>query len=96
MGPTMKLIEAIRDLDILDEEGTIHASQPWAENSEAIVAHEPESGGLPDEAEQLGLIYFLDVFIARDFVESWMASLDAQPTLQQKCARLIEYAITDA
>ena len=74
MGPTMKLIEAIRDLDILDEEGTIHASQPWAENSEAIVAHEPESGGLPDEAEQLGLIYFLDVFIARDFVESWMAS----------------------
>jgi hypothetical protein len=96
MGPAMKLIEAIRDLNILDEEGTIYASQPWTEDSEAIVAHEPESGGLPDEAEQLGLIYFLEVFIARDFVESWMASLDAQPTLQQKCARLIQYAATDA
>ena len=96
MGPTMKLIEAIRDLNSLDEEGTIYASQPWGENSEAIVAHQPELGGLPPEAERLGLSYFLEVFIARDFVESWLANLDAQPTLQKMCARLIKYAATDA
>jgi hypothetical protein len=92
----MKLIEAIRDLCVLDEEGTIYASQPWTGDSEAIVAHEPKSGGLPDEAQQLGLIYFLEVFIARDVVESWIASLDAQPTLRQKCKRLIQRAATDA
>ncbi len=92
----MKLIEAIRDLDSLDEEGTIYASPPWAEKSEAIVAHQPETSGLPIEAERLGLTYFLEVFIARDFVESWMANLDAQPTLKEKCARLIQYAATDA
>jgi hypothetical protein len=92
----MKLIEAIRNLDALDEESTIYASEPWTENSEAIVARESESGGLPNDAEKLGLKYFLEVFIARDFLEGWMSNLDAQPTLQQKCARLIKYAVTDA
>jgi hypothetical protein len=96
MGPTMKLIEAIRDLNALDEESTIYASQPWSENSEAIVAREQELGGLPTEAERLGLSYFLEVFVARDFVEDWTASLDPQPTLQQTCARLIKYAVNDA
>jgi hypothetical protein len=96
MGPMMKLIEVVRDLDALDVESTIYASQPWAENSEALVAHEPESGGLPAEAERLGLRYFLEVFIARDFVEGWVANLDAPPTPHQTCARLIKYAATDA
>jgi len=36
------------------------------------------------------------VFIARDVMEGWMATLDAQPTLHQKCARLIKYATIDA
>ena len=47
-------------------------------------------------AERLNLKYFLEVFIARDFIESWTANCDTQPTLQQKCARLIEYAANDA
>lgn len=96
MGAMMKLIEAIRDLDSLDEESTIYAAEPWTENSEAIVAREPEVRGLLSEAERLGLKYFLEVFIASEVLEGWMSNLDAQPTLQQKCARLIKYAITDA
>jgi hypothetical protein len=96
MGPTMKLIEAIRNLNACDRDDTIYASEPWAENSDAIVAREPESGGLPAEAERLGLSYFLEVFIARDFIEDWAAGLGTQPTLQQKCARLIQYAANDA
>jgi hypothetical protein len=96
MGSVMKLIEAIRDLNTLDEGGTIYAAQPWAENSEAVVARQPESGCLPAEAKRAGLIYFLEVFIARDFLQGWMANLEMQPTLEQKCARLIEYAATDA
>lgn len=92
----MKLIEVIQNLDSLDGESTIYAAEPWTENSEAIVAREPESGGLPTEAEKLGLKYFLEVFIARDFLEGWMSNLDAQPTLQEKCARLIKYSMTDA
>jgi hypothetical protein len=90
----MKLVEAIRDLDSLDAEATIYGSRPWSENSEAAVAREPQFGGIlmlpPD------MSYFLEVFIARDFLSDWAANLDVQPTLQQKCARVIQYAVTDA
>jgi len=92
----MKLLDAIRDLDPLDRESTIYAAKPWTESSEAIVAREPESGGTPNEAERFGLKYFIEVFVARDFLEGWLGNLDAPPTLQQKCARLIKYAATDA
>jgi hypothetical protein len=96
MGATMTLIEVIRNLESFDNEGIICARKPWAENSEAIVVVEPEARRLPAEAEKLGLAYFLDVFVARDFLQDWTVNLDAEPTLAQKCARLIKYAVTDA
>jgi hypothetical protein len=40
--------------------------------------------------------YFLEVFIAREFLEDWRTNLEAEPTLEQKCARLIKYATDDA
>jgi hypothetical protein len=92
----MTLLEAIRALHSLDEESTIYASEPWTEKSKAVVAAEPESGGLPAEAQERGMKYFLEVFVARQFLEGWLGSLDAEPTFQEKCARLIQYAITDA
>ena len=92
----MTLIEIIRDLESFGSEGIICAAKPWTENSKAIVAVEPGARRLPAEAANLGMEYFLDVFVAREFLEGWMANLDAQPTLQEKCARLIQYAINDA
>lgn len=96
MGAKMTLIEIIRDLDSFDSEGIICAKKPWSENSEALVVVEPQAQRLPAEAEKLGMDYFLDVFVAREFLEDWSANLNAEPTLQQQCARLVQYAITDA
>lgn len=96
MGTTMTLIKVVQKLDELDQESTIYASKPWTENSRVIVLREPESGELPSEAKQLALTYFLEVFIARDFLEEWASSLDIEPTPQKKCARLIQYATSDA
>ncbi len=92
----MTLFEAIRDLDSLPEENTIYAAEPWTADSQAIIAYRPDNVRIPVEAQALGLQYFLEVFIARDFLEDWMGSLDAESTLQQKCERLIQYAINDA
>ncbi|MFI5015132.1 MAG: hypothetical protein ACHQAY_22585 [Hyphomicrobiales bacterium] len=92
----MKLIEAVRDLASLNEASTIYASEPWTPSSDVVVAPEPKSGGLPEQAARLDLKYFLEVFIARDFLEGWAANLGKEPTLQEKCARIIAYAITDA
>jgi len=92
----MKLIDVIRQISALDESSTIYAAEPWNPSSEAIVAPEPETGGLPVEAQSLGLKYFLEVFIARDFLEGWLENENSEPTDIQKCKRLIEYAINDA
>jgi hypothetical protein len=92
----MKLIEAISKLASLDEADTSYASEPWAPDSEVVLAEQPESGGLPDEAKRHGLKYFLEVFIAREVLEGWLTNLDNEPTLEDTCARIIEYAINDA
>jgi hypothetical protein len=47
MGKTMTLLEAVRDLDSLDEEGTIYAAEPWTADSRVVIAREPDIGGLP-------------------------------------------------
>ncbi|MES2996026.1 MAG: hypothetical protein V4733_04365 [Verrucomicrobiota bacterium] len=90
----MTLIEVIRDLENHHAEATIYATEPWSEKSRAVVAFEPEEGGVPVEAENLS--YFLEVFVARDFLEDWEPTLEFPPTLQERCARLIQYAINDA
>lgn len=90
----MKLIEVIRELEKQESEATIYAEKPWSEDSEAVVAFEPDAGGLPKEAENLS--YFLEVFVARDFLEDWMPVMESSPTVQEQCKRLVEYAINDA
>jgi hypothetical protein len=96
MGTMMTLIEVIRNLESFDNEGIICATKPWTENSKAIVVVEPQARRLPAEDAKLGMEYFLDVFIAREFLEDWTPNLDAPPSLQEECARLIQYALTDA
>ena len=57
--------------------------------TDAIVALEPERGGVPPEAAEVGMKYFLEVSIARDFVEDWIAALDEKPSSSAICKRLI-------
>ena len=92
----MKLIDAVRDLGTLDGEGTIYAVEPWTENSTVVIEKEPATGGIPTNAQKFDMKYFLEVFIARSFLEGWTASIDVEPSLAEKCERLIYYAIHDA
>ena len=90
----MTLLEAVQSLDSLDVDNTIYAAEPWTASSNALVAKEPEEGGLPVGVQEQGMKYFLEVFIAREVLEDWVT--DAVPTVAQRCDRLIQYAITDA
>jgi hypothetical protein len=87
----MKLSEIVQRLDALDDEATIIAAKPWTPSSRAQVIEPPESG-LVGEMERDGMVYFLEVAIAREFKEDW-------PSEQGEaafCERLIQYAINDA
>jgi hypothetical protein len=92
----MTLLETISTLDELEEADTIYLQEPWTEESIAVVAAEPDGGGLPPEAKALGLSYFIEVAIARDFIEDWLSSLPSPATMSERCARLIQYAVNDA
>jgi hypothetical protein len=104
MGQIVKLIKLVERLDELDEEEIIFAREPWTEDSDAMVVPDPDPDPdeepvpyqIPPEATAAGMVYFLEVFIAREVVEGWTASLDEKPTLAATCRRLIEYATNDA
>lgn len=96
MGEIMSLLQTIQELDSLNQESTIYASQPWTADSKVIVAMEPESGGIPEDAAELGLEYFLEVSVAQEVLEGWIANLGRVPGTVEKTARLIQYATNDA
>jgi hypothetical protein len=79
----------------LTEEGVICGAWPFTEKSEAIVVRRPESGRVA-EIEKPGFKYFLEVSVAREFREGWLSNVVKEPTIQEKCARLIHYANFDA
>jgi len=96
MGQVMTLADVLGSFESFEAEDTIYAAEPWSKGSKAVVAHEPKTGGVPQEVQAQGMKYFLEVFVARDFLEDWKRTLDKEPTRDEVCARLIHYAIHDA
>ena len=92
----MTLIDVIARLDSFDPAHTIYVRKPWMRGAFAAVASEPETGGLLDEAMRQGLDYFLGIDIALEFLEGWISNLQSPPSLEEKCDRIIQYAINDA
>ncbi len=78
------LLELIQELKALDKEGTIYATKPWTTKSKAIVLQELVSGEIPQEAKDLGLSYFIEVYIACDFIEEWEKSFPIAASAEKK------------
>jgi len=89
-------VAVIDNLESLDPDATIYVAEPWKVESLALVEFEPAAGGLPEAAVRENLKYFLEVFVARDFLADWQMSLSQQPTAEERCERLIHYAVNDA
>jgi hypothetical protein len=91
----MNIMEVVQNLYRLNQEHTIYAKEPWHAGSEAAVVMEPSDSLVPKPLGEKGFSYFLDVSIAGEFladlphVEPWL-------TLEQRCNRLISYAVNDA
>lgn len=91
----MNILDVIRDLDRFDPAHTIYAREPWGPEAEAMVVEEPEEGD-PEEPLRLGFKYFLEIYTAKEGLEGWEKNIKRVPTLDEKCARVIYYAIYDA
>jgi hypothetical protein len=90
------LIDVVRSLSTLDTELTIYAVKPCACESQAVIAREPDDGGLPREAEAQEASYFMEVLLASEFLGAWRASQSSPVSAHDECVRVIEHAIRDA
>ncbi|PWR22883.1 hypothetical protein [Zavarzinia aquatilis] len=89
----MNLREVLRFQRDWSEDETIYAVGPWSADADALLSSEPP--GTTDPIIQSGkpYAYFLEGFIARDFLDDLDAPDDVSETV---CERLIRYAIDDA
>ncbi|HJY78931.1 MAG TPA: hypothetical protein VKE95_19975 [Burkholderiales bacterium] len=86
----------IASLSTFDREDTIYAAEPWTADSEAMVVREPDAGGVPQAASEKGMTYFIEIFIAHDFLDGWQQNETRALSSEEQCAGLIHYAIYDA
>jgi hypothetical protein len=87
------LKEIIRELASSEDKATIYAREPWTEDSEAVVARgEAEC----TRALQQGLMDFMGIRTAMEFLEGWFQSVPERPSVTEQCTELIHYARFDA
>jgi hypothetical protein len=92
----MRLLDVVTNLSEYDEELTIYAKEPWTCDSEAVVAREPDTGGVPPDAAGMNASYFIEIFVAKEFLEGWRANIQRDVSAEEQCDRLIYYAVHDA
>jgi hypothetical protein len=86
------LLDVIQSLDNYDEGDTIFAGRPWTLRSNAVVRGEDRlKAAIRGEMD-----YFLEIAIAREFLQGWIRTQSEIPTAEQICARIIQYAERDA
>ena len=96
---TMSLAQVIERLDDYDDELTIWARASDGANltpeTEAVVAPELADGGV--WWKERGLLYVLEVDLAKDAIRVWRQDHDGvEPTAAQRWAAVIYYAVHDA
>lgn len=97
-GDGMRLIELLEQVgDWNDEITKIYVAKPWSCDALAVLVSPS-----PDTTEPLmrngqTYDYFMETFLARDFLDDFAASLDGgTATNEQRCQRLVHYAVNDA
>lgn len=93
------LSEVIENLNTLDDSLTIYAesNEDWTMFSHVILVAQPQDGGVPQEAIDLGMVYFLETSIAKEVLEDWMIGKKVNHlSLPKKCEILSYYAKYDS
>ena len=89
-----RLIDLIANIAQMDAEDVIFAKREWQPESDAKVFRLTEDCRVPEEAKELGYEYFLEVDVIRQVLEEFRDRVDAP--LEEKCRRVIHYALYDA
>jgi hypothetical protein len=92
----MKLPELIEKLNTIDEELIILQENKDDPNSDIILSTgDVVDNGVKDERGRK-YYYLIEVFLAKEFVQDWINSLNYLPSHSETAKRLYQYAINDA
>jgi hypothetical protein len=96
METPTSLKSLIDSIPSLDPEATIFAVEPWTHDTLATLIIEPPDVQLVETESRIGMKYFLEVTIAKELVQGWEKTLNGPPTSEERCDRVICYAVHDA
>jgi hypothetical protein len=92
----MKLVDLVNTINTVDEESIIFQEDRENFDSDIILSFAEEGDeGVKEEGEKK-YYYLIEVFLAKEFIDDWVASLNYKPTVNEIAKRLYEYAINDA
>ncbi|MBE9466638.1 hypothetical protein ACFP1I_18360 [Dyadobacter subterraneus] len=92
----MKLSELIENIQSVDEEAIIFLEDINNFDSDIILS-DPEVGdGGKKELSGRLYYYLIEIFLAKEFIDDWTASLTFKPTPKEIAIRLFNYATNDA
>ena len=92
----MKLIDLVNSIGSIDEEAIIFQEDRENFESDIILSFLEEGDEAVKFENGKKYYYLLEVFLAKEFIEDWVASLDYAPTTEQIAKRLHDYAVNDA
>ena len=93
----MRLLDAIREVANCPDDLIIYVLPPWSPEADAVFMVADGNEAEPVQFHGQQYHYFLETFIARDFMEDYAATVEgAAATESERCERLIRYARDDA
>jgi hypothetical protein len=78
------VIEHIADYE---DDLTIYAVPEWTPHSNAMLALEPASGGLPAQAKDAGMTCFLEVCVTKSYLNPSRSSIPSQGPVESSTTR---------
>jgi hypothetical protein len=89
----LEAVESINGAEVEPSEDVVYARKPWVLESEALIMPAPDYNSVPEAAARSEMVYFLEVSITKEVLEGVAANLSS---IEEKCLRVIRYAIMDA
>jgi hypothetical protein len=92
----MKLFDFVRDIESTDDVAIIFLEDREDYSSDILLSYAEEQDNGIKEENGRKFYYLIEVFLAKEFIEDWLAILTYKPTLEETARRLYDYANNDA
>jgi len=93
----MTLIEHVQRCGEWADDETLFVARPWQPHSQAMIVTPSPHSTAPIDRGGVRFEYFLETFLARDFLEDFAVTAEGRNATQSAlCERLISYAENDA